>query len=184
MNEWTFFKWLLWHHTLVFLLPPCLVLLCLLCRLIFLILPYGITLSLHSRLFSLLIYILFPWVVLSITFNYHPWQIALPKDSHIYVFIPPHMYILQCNWYSSTEKWGLSSLPLNLGGSLWHLWPMKCGGIDTIWLLRLGHVKDTVSTWLSLGIFAFGINPFCCKEAQATWRGHMWMLQPTAKQLS
>lgn len=33
---------------------------------------------------------------------------------------------------------------------------------------------------LSLGIFAFRTNPSPCEEAQATWRSHMWVLQPTA----
>lgn len=110
--------------------------------------------SLQVSIVGSFLYILFPWEVLSITSQ-------LPsvaeykekdkyKDKYIYVSISSHLPPLQCNWHSATKKWDLSSRPLNLSGSLWLPWPMKYGGSDTIWPLRLGHIKNIVSIWLFL----------------------------------
>lgn len=151
MSEWMNFLPMtsVTPYSPVFLLPSCVFLLCLLCRLIF-------SCPVRSHQISIIgsfLCILFPWEVLSITFNYHLWQTVLPKASHSYVFISSHIIPLRCNWHSSTKKWGLSSLPLKLGGSLWLPWPMKYAGSDTTGLLRLSHLKNTVSTWLSLRRF-------------------------------
>lgn len=70
--------------------------------------------------------------------------------------------------HSSLWQMGRRSLPLE-SRELVTIWPVECAGSDAVWLLRLGHWKDTAATWLSLFILALGIQPPCCEEAQSSW---------------
>lgn len=59
------------------------------------------------------------------------------------------------------------------------LWPIEYIRCGAAWPPRMVTKARLPHGSFSLWMLAHGIQPPCCKEAQATWRGHTTALQPT-----
>lgn len=144
MNEWSFFQWLLWHHTLQF-------------SFYLLVAPSLSPLYTHLLHFAswdhsklLAGSFLFPYKFSFLGLSYPlPSMTTRDRWSHPYIYSIP-MCILQPD-----------ILPLKSGVWISSPW-IWMAAYDTLgpWnmvkvTLRLGHVKDTVPTWLSLLGFWF-----------------------------